>query len=386
MEIIENPKNEAQEQKEIFELITKDYRLYKDTSMLKNYPMKLLHKIEIAPMMEVTNIHFRFFMRLLSKRTTLWTEMYHSNTLLFNEEVRKKSLSLHEFEHPVVCQLGGNDPESLKQAAKFVEEAGFDEINLNCGCPSPRVTSGSFGACLMKEPEIVAECVKAMQSVVQIPVHVKCRLGVDEFDDYDFLKTYVETIRKVGCKRFIVHARKAFLKGLNPSQNRSIPPLKYDVVVKLAKDFPDLEISINGGFKTPEEIEEILEEKNGLTGCMIGRAAYQDPWIFSDFDRRFYGEENLNLSRKEVLKIWGEYCDQALEEDDRLNWTILIKPIIFLFKDEKKSNKYRQMLSDHQNQRRFEKFSEFLDDVLEKYEELNGEAVNRKPDEKNLKE
>lgn len=365
------------------EEIKSNLALYQNTSMLSNLSKKYLHKIEIAPMMEVTNIHYRFFMRLLTRRTTLWTEMYHSSTLIFNEKARKDCLSLNEFEHPVVCQLGGNDPEDLKTAAKFVEEAGFDEIDLNCGCPSPRVTSGSFGACLMKEPELVAECVKAMQEVVSIPVHVKCRIGVDDFDDYEFVKKYVETVRDVGCKRVIIHARKAFLKGLNPAQNRSIPPLKYDVVLKLAEEFPELDISINGGFKTPDQIEDILKEENGLTGCMIGRAAYQDPWIFSDFDKRFYHEENLNMSRKEVLEIWGEYCDGALKRNERLKWPLLIKPIIFLFKGEQKSNKYRRMLSDHKKQKEYDRedFSKFLADVVQEFEALNEEAMNSRPND-----
>lgn len=180
-------------------------------------PEKLLHRFSIAPMMEVTNTHFRFFTRLFTRYSTLWTEMYHTNMLIHNEEGRNRALKFHPIEHPVVCQLGGNDPIDLSTAAKYVEEAGFDEVNINCGCPSERVSKGAFGACLMKDPETVAKCVEEMQKAVKIPVHVKCRIGVDDQDDYDFSKRFVEVIKNGGCQHVLVHARKAYLKGLNPT-------------------------------------------------------------------------------------------------------------------------------------------------------------------------
>jgi len=347
-------------------------------TFLKSNP-KFLHKFSIAPMMDVTHTHYRFFARLLTRHSTLWTEMFHADALLHNENARKRALFFHPVQHPVICQLGGNNPESLRKAAKLVEDAGFDEIDLNCGCPSPKVTKSAFGAVLMKSPDLVAECVKAMMEEVSIPVHVKCRIGVDEFEDYAFLKEYVDKVRDVGCKRVIVHARKAFLKGLNPAQNRSVPPLKYEVVLQLAKDYPDMEISINGGFKNLDSVEDILVEENGLKGCMVGRMAYQDPWKLNDVDRRIYGQKNVGLTRKEILAIWADYGDSAIEANDRLGWDVLIKPIIFLYKDEEFNGVYRRFLANLPVRRSYEKFSGFVNEASRVFEEVNPEAANRSP-------
>jgi tRNA-dihydrouridine synthase A len=275
------------------------------------------HRISVAPMMEVTNIHYRFFMRLITKRTTLWTEMYHSNVIINNVHGPEWVLKYTPDEHPLVLQLGGNDTTDLAKCAKIALALGYDEINLNCGCPSPRVTKGSFGACLMKEPETIYQAIRAMNQAVdyKIPVHVKCRIGVDELDTYEFLTHFIKTVSHNGnCNLFIIHARKAHLKGLNPTQNRNIPPLMYERVYQLKKDFPNLEFIINGGFKTWEASEIALESSKGLLGVMLGRAAYDNPWIFSDVDRRFYGQENLGFTRREILTVYGEYGEGCIKE------------------------------------------------------------------------
>ena len=352
-------------------------RLYPNANLLDK---TLLHRISIAPMMEYTNTHFRFFIRLLSRNCTLWTEMLHCGALAHNESLAKKELTFNKIEHPVICQVGGSDIPQLQKAAIRAEQAGFDEINLNCGCPSPRVTAGSFGCCLMKTPEDVSSYIRAMKEVVSIPVHVKCRIGVDNIDDYDSLKRFIEEVRdNADCTQFVIHARKAFLKGLNPAQNRSIPPLKYDFVTNIAKEYPELNIEINGGFRTLEDIEQILVPENNLRGCMVGRLAFQNPWVLSDVDRRFYGVENVGLSRKEILRIWGEYGDLALSEDSYLTWTKLVKPIIFLFKDESFSGRFRRFIANLDNRKKFEAFSEFIQAASDMFEECNPEAINRLP-------
>ena len=340
---------------------------------------KFMHRISIAPMMDVTNVHFRFFMRLLSRHCTLWTEMVHTNALIYNETQRHRSLVMNEIEHPVVCQLGGNNPEALAKAAIYSQEAGFDEVNINCGCPSPRVTSGSFGACLMKYPEEVATCVKKMQESVKIPVHVKCRIGVDDQDSYDFTKKFVEIVGKAGCTHFLVHARKAYLKGLNPKENRTIPPLKYNTVIDLAKDFPNYQFTINGGFKTLDDIEEIIKPDNKLIGCMVGRLAYENPWELRDVDRRFYGRPNPGLSRREILERWGEYGDYAISQDPRIKWPNLVKPIINLFLGEKHSGLYRRYISDAKNHKSADSFKSFINSAIKEFEMRNPIALDQKP-------
>lgn len=330
-------------------------------------------------MMDVTNVHFRFFARMLTRYTTLWTEMLHSKMLIHNESARNYTLTFNPIEHPVICQLGGNTASELAQAAKYVEEAGFDEVNINCGCPSSRVAKGAFGVVLMKNPDLVADCIAAMNDSVSIPAHVKCRIGVDDQEDYEFTRSFVEKIAAKGSKQFQVHARKAYLKGLNPAQNRSVPPLNYDTVVKLAHDFPDTRFTINGGFRTLEDIEDILKDDNKLIGCMIGRMAYLDPWRMNDIDRRFYGMENPGYSRRELLKMWGKYCDVALEERPHQKWPNFIKPIVYLFKDEKYCAFYRRLISDTDYQVGMSKFSELMDFVIAEFEQKNPEALDQRP-------
>lgn len=349
-----------------------------DQDWSQRVPVDKLHRFSIAPMMDITNVHFRFFMRLLTRYSTLWTEMIHSNTLHFTKD-HEYFLRFHPIEHPVVLQLGGNDPETLAKASELSELRGYDEVNINCGCPSEKVQSGCFGAVLMREPQKVAQCVKAMAEKVKIPVHVKCRIGVDDEDSYEFVKNFVEIVYKEGgCKHFIIHSRKCLLNGLNPHQNRTIPPLKYEVVKQLKKDFPDVQFSINGGIKTYDDIEGFLDPEHGLTGVMVGRLAYENPWILSDIDRRIYGLPNPGLSRKELLKIWGRYCDKEITKNEKIAWPTLTKPIINLFHNEKSSAIYRRALSDRALYKKCKKFSELIDLVSEEFEKLNPDAMNQK--------
>jgi tRNA-dihydrouridine synthase A len=265
-------------------------KLYKNSSNIENYlttdescliPPEKMHRISIAPMVDVSDTHFRFFMRLLTRYSTVWTEMLHFNSILLKNNGNYDNLKFHQIEHPVVCQVGGCDPIKLAECAKLVLKSGYDEINLNCGCPSPRVQSGSFGACLMKDAALVSDCIISMQKAVnyEIPVHVKCRIGVDEFDSYEFFKTFIETIyNKTGNKMFIVHARKAHLKGLSPKENRNIPPLMYERAYQLKRDLPEIQLQINGGFKTSEMIEEALSPDLGIFFFQYCRDARGHAW------------------------------------------------------------------------------------------------------------
>jgi len=223
-------------------------------------------RISVAPMMDWTDRHCRYFHRLLSPHATLYTEMVTTGAILFGDAERHLRFSSQE--HPVVLQLGGSDAPALAQSARTGEDFGYDEINLNCGCPSDRVQKGKFGACLMAEPDLVAECIDAMQSAVKIPVTVKCRIGIDDSEDYEFLNIFIEKVKAAGCKNFIIHARKAWLKGLSPKENREVPPLNYDLVTQIKNNHPDLQIEINGGLTTLGAIDSVKY----LHGAMIGRS------------------------------------------------------------------------------------------------------------------
>eukprot|EP01017_Pseudomicrothorax_dubius_P029270 TRINITY_DN3542_c0_g1_i2.p1 TRINITY_DN3542_c0_g1~~TRINITY_DN3542_c0_g1_i2.p1 ORF type:complete len:337 (-),score=59.45 TRINITY_DN3542_c0_g1_i2:75-1085(-) len=319
--------------------------------------------------------------RLITRRCTLYTEMFHENAVLNCTWGPREFMKFSPIEHPVVVQLGGNSPENLKKCATICEELGYDEINLNVGCPSERVQEGAFGACLMKEPDLVARIVKEMSNAVQIPVTVKCRLGVDEFDDYDFVKSFITKVAtEGGTKHFILHARKAFLKGLDPHQNRTVPPLKYDWVLKLKKEFPDLQVTINGGFKTFDSIKGILTPENGLRGCMVGRAFFENPWLFSDADRTFYGEPNPGYTRREILDLWSDFGTMMMQERPYLSLPMLTKPIVNLFCGEKFNARYRQFLSDPNNFKKCDNnFETFIDTCVELYDELAPGVLDKKP-------
>ena len=273
-----------------------------------------MHKASIAPMMQYTDMHDRYLLRLISKKVFLYTEMVTTGAILYGKCFHQ--LEFNKEEHPVAIQLGGSDVDDLVKSAKIAEDYGYDEINLNVGCPSDRVQKGRFGACLMLEPEHVAECLNAMQTNVKVPVTIKCRLGVDHHEDYEFLYNFVNIVQDAGIKHFIIHARNGILKGLSPRQNRHIPPLKYDYVYQLKKDFPNLNITINGGIKTIDECKDHLKYVDGV---MIGRAAYENPFLIKDIDTELYGiESNIN-SKKSILNKYLDYVEHKLQEGHDLS-------------------------------------------------------------------
>ncbi|GGX01340.1 tRNA-dihydrouridine(20/20a) synthase [Undibacterium macrobrachii] len=260
-------------------------------------------------MMDWSDRHCRLFHRYISRHTWLYTEMVTTGAILYGDLGRH--LDFNEEEHPVALQLGGSEPADLASAAKRGQEWGYDEINLNCGCPSERVQKGAFGACLMAEPQLVADCVKAMRDVVDIDVTVKHRIGIDQVDSYDFVRDFVGQVADAGCKTFIVHARNAILKGLSPKENREVPPLKYDYAYQLKKDFPTLEIIINGGIKTVEEIDTHLLHVDGV---MLGREAYHNPYVMNSFDQRYYGDQASSRSREQVVLAMIPYISEQLSK------------------------------------------------------------------------
>lgn len=265
------------------------------------------YKLCVAPMMDWTDRHCRYFHRLISPHARLYTEMVTTGALLHGDVER--FLRFDEIEHPVALQLGGSDAQDLAQCAKMGADQGYDEINLNCGCPSDRVQSGRFGACLMKEPDHVAYCVEAMIERVDIPVTVKCRIGIDEQDDFEFLDRFVSTIADKGCTTFIIHARKAWLKGLSPKQNREIPPLDYARVEKLKKLYPDLRIILNGGITTAADTQDHLK---AFDGVMIGREAYSNPFILAEIDNAIYG--TALPERDEIAAKMANYAQVQFEK------------------------------------------------------------------------
>ena len=273
-----------------------------------------MHKASIAPMMQYTDMHDRYLLRLISKKVFLYTEMVTTGAILYGKCFHQ--LEFNKEEHPVAIQLGGSDIDDLVKSAKIAEDYGYDEINLNVGCPSDRVQKGRFGACLMLEPEHVAECLNAMQTNVKVPVTIKCRLGVDHHEDYEFLYNFVNIVQNAGIEHFIIHARNGILKGLSPRQNRHIPPLKYDYVYQLKKDFPNLNITINGGIKTIDECKDHLKYVDGV---MIGRAAYENPFLIKDIDTELYGIESNVNSKKSILNQYLDYVEEKLQEGHDLS-------------------------------------------------------------------
>ena len=261
------------------------------------------HQLSIAPMLDWTDRHCRYFYRIMSKQTVLYTEMVTTGAILHG---KGDYLSYNNTEHPLVLQLGGSDVKAMTECAKVAEQFGYDEININVGCPSDRVQNGRFGACLMAEPQLVAECVSEMQAATKVPVTVKSRIGIDDLDSYEFLHTFVEQVAQAGCKHFIVHARKAWLSGLSPKQNRDIPPLDYMRVYKIKNDFPALEISINGGIKTFAETKKHLEY---IDGVMIGREIYNNPYLLAEADQQIYGAEKDVISRGHIIDLMADYVD-----------------------------------------------------------------------------
>jgi tRNA-dihydrouridine synthase A len=265
--------------------------------------MLINRSLAVAPMLDYTDRHFRWFVRRITRRTLLYTEMVTTGALLHGGD-RERFLGFDDDEHPVALQLGGSDPRELADCARLGAERGYDEINLNVGCPSDRVQSGRFGACLMAEPALVADCVKAMRDAVEVPVTVKHRIGIDERDSYEALCDFVGTVAAAGCDAVVVHARKAWLSGLSPKENRTVPPLRYDLVHRLKRDFPGLTIVINGGI---ESLDAAQAQLGHLDGAMLGRAAYHDPWVLAEADARIFGEAPRQLSRREVAEAMLPY-------------------------------------------------------------------------------
>ncbi|MDC7685105.1 tRNA dihydrouridine(20/20a) synthase DusA [Asticcacaulis sp. BYS171W] len=265
------------------------------------------HTFSVAPMMDWTDRHCRAFHRTLTRRALLYTEMVTSRAIIHGDQ--DKLLGFSAIEHPVALQLGGSDPDELAACAKIAEARGYDEVNLNCGCPSDRVQSGSFGACLMREPQLVADCMQAMAEATRLPMTVKCRIGVDDQDEQAALFALVEACARAGVKTFIVHARKAWLKGLSPKENRDIPPLNYDLVYALKRAYPDLTISINGGIGTLEAAQAHLDHVDGV---MLGRVAYHEPALLGQVDRRFFGADS-DVTPFEALEAYRPYMAAQLE-------------------------------------------------------------------------
>lgn len=264
----------------------------------------------VAPMLDWTDTHCRVFHRALSRHARLYTEMITTPALVHGN--RDFLLRFNACEHSVACQLGGSDPHELAQAAKWVQERGYDEINLNCGCPSERVQRGSFGACLMLEPKLVADCFKAMKDAVDIDVTIKHRIGVDKQDNYEFVRDFVGELFHAGCRTFIVHTRSAWLKGLSPKENREVPPLKREYAYRLKKDFPEAQICMNGGIDTVAVAEELIAA--GVDGVMVGRSAYQNPWMLTEVDERLFGDAHDPVTREKVIDKMTDYIKSVYVE------------------------------------------------------------------------
>jgi tRNA-dihydrouridine synthase A len=295
--------------------------------------------ISVAPMMDYTDRHYRYFVRILAPDILLYTEMITAQALMHADI--HYLLSYNEEEHPIALQLGGSDPVIMAKAAKLGEKYGYDEINLNVGCPSPRVSKGRFGACLMLEPELVAQCVSAMQDNVSVPVTVKTRIGVDNQDDYTSLQDFIGIISRAGCKTFIIHARKAWLSGLSPKQNRDVPPLRYDIVYQLKKDFPELTIILNGGIKTMEDIYRCLPH---IDGVMIGREAYSNPYFLANIQASYFPNTFVD-NRETVIQKFIPYVSAQLKKGIKLQ--TMTKPILGLFQGRRGAGKWRRYLSEH---------------------------------------
>jgi tRNA-dihydrouridine synthase A len=290
-------------------------------------------------MMDYTDRFERYFLRLITRHTLLYTEMITTGALIHGD--RQRFLEFDPSEHPLAIQLGGSKPGELATCARLAQEAGYDEVNLNVGCPSDRVQQGKIGACLMAEPSLVAQCVAAMKAAVTIPVTVKTRIGIDDNDSYEALCRFIEAQNAAGCDHFIVHARKAWLEGLSPKENREIPPLRYEVVRQLKRDFPRQGFTINGGIKSMDQASELLQE---LDGVMIGREAYSNPWILAQADRRLYGDDHPIPTRRQLLERYLPFVETQLERGVPLKR--ITRHILGLFHGCPGARKWRRLLSE----------------------------------------
>jgi tRNA-dihydrouridine synthase A len=318
------------------------YFLYNTPSQFDQMIMQAYstHRFCVAPMMDWTDRHCRYFLRLFTKHTLLYTEMVTTGALLYGDAER--FLRFNAAEQPVALQLGGSDPDELAKAAIMGEQAGYQEINLNSGCPSDRVQRGKIGACLMAEPTLVAECMAAMKEAVAIPVTIKCRIGIDEIDSLEHLSHFVETVSATGCHCFIIHARIAVLAGLSPKQNREIPPLDYERVFAIKERFPDLEIVINGGIKTLEESRHLLENVDGV---MIGREAYQNPNLLARVDQQLFDSDYPVMSQEDVLAQFIDYAKNELRQGTALK--NMTRHVLGLFQGQPGAKRFRRYLSEN---------------------------------------
>jgi tRNA-dihydrouridine synthase A len=317
-------------------------------------------------MMDWTDRHDRYFLRLITRHALLYTEMVTTGAVLHGDRARLLAFSPEE--HPVAVQLGGSEPADLAEASRIAEDFGYDEINLNVGCPSDRVQSGRFGACLMREPDLVARCIAAMREAVSVPVTVKCRIGVDEQDPEEALPRMARAVREEGCKTLIVHARKAWLEGLSPKENRDVPPLDYPLVYRLKQAMPEMEIVINGGIDSLSAIDEHLTHVDGV---MLGRAAYQAPWLLADIDRLYFGEETTVPSRHEVLEHFLPYIERELARGTHLH--AMTRHILGLFQGCPGARAFRRHISE--NATRPGADANVVRQAMELVPELQGEAL-----------
>ena len=304
----------------------------------------LNRRLAVAPMLDWTDRHCRYFLRLLSRPTLLYTEMVTTGAALHGD--RERLLAYDPAEHPLALQLGGCDPGELARCARIAADFDYDEVNLNVGCPSDRVQSGRFGACLMAEPDLVAGCVAAMRVAIDLPVTVKTRIGIDDRDSYEALTDFVGRVASGGCEVFIIHARKAWLRGLSPKENREIPPLRYDIVYRLKRDFPDLTIILNGGLRNLDQAEDELRRVDGV---MIGRAAYENPYLLADADRRFFGSDTPLPSRHQVIRAFLPYVENQLQQGTPLH--CMTRHVLGLFQGIPGARAWRRHLSEHAHRR-----------------------------------
>jgi len=302
--------------------------------------LNIARRFSIAPMMDWSDHHCRFFWRLLSKQALLYTEMVTTGALIHGD--RERFLHFNPEEHPVALQLGGSNPADLARCARWAEEWQYDEVNLNCGCPSDRVQSGMFGACLMAQPQLVADCVRAMCDSTALPVTVKHRIGIDDMESYQQMLDFVAPVAEAGCEVFIVHARKAWLQGLSPRENREIPPLNYPWVYRLKQDMPDLQVIINGGIQTLEQCQQHLQQVDGV---MIGREAYQNPWLLAEVDAQLYGMDKTANSRDDVIVRLLPYVERQLACGAHLNH--ITRHILGLYQGVPGARKFRRHLSEN---------------------------------------
>jgi tRNA-dihydrouridine synthase A len=300
----------------------------------------LNRRLSVAPMMDYTDRHDRYFLRLISRQALLYTEMVTTGAVLHGD--CQRLLAFDPMEHPLALQLGGSEPLELARCARIAEELGYDEVNLNAGCPSDRVQSGRFGACLMAEPDLVAECMSAMKEAVAIPVTIKTRIGIDDRDSYSQLTHFVDRIAAAGCQVFIIHARKAWLQGLSPKENREIPPLRYQVVYRLKNDFPDLNIIINGGIT---DLNQAGHHLQFVDGAMIGRAAYHNPYLLAPVDQGFFGAATPPLTRHQVIEYFLPYVERQLTRGNRLG--SMTRHILGLFQGQPGARAWRRHLSEN---------------------------------------